>query len=142
MKHILAATDGSQGAARGVAAAAELARLAGATLSIITVGNEGIDGDLRPLARAEGGVGAALDLLMERTLLEARGTAGRHGIPHVQTHTGWGDAAEVILETAARIESDLIVVGRRGRGRLSGLLLGSVSQKIVTLAPCAVLVIP
>jgi nucleotide-binding universal stress UspA family protein len=79
---------------------------------------------------------------MNRTLLDARRIAEQNGVPHVETHTGWGDATETILETAARTGADLIVVGRRGRGRLGGLLLGSVSQKIVTLAPCAVLVVP
>ena len=36
----------------------------------------------------------------------------------------------------------MLVVGRRGRGRLSGLLLGSVSQKVASLAPCIVIVVP
>ncbi|MFZ1101539.1 MAG: universal stress protein [Hyphomicrobiaceae bacterium] len=33
-------------------------------------------------------------------------------------------------------------MGRHGRGRLAGLLLGSVSQKIASLAPCAVILVP
>jgi len=36
----------------------------------------------------------------------------------------------------------MIGVGRRGQGRLAGLLLGSVSQKLVSLAPCIVVVVP
>jgi nucleotide-binding universal stress UspA family protein len=31
-------------------------------------------------------------------------------------------------------DEGMVVLGRRGRGRLTGLLLGSVSQKIVSLA--------
>lgn len=47
-----------------------------------------------------------------------------------------------IIEAAERGNADAIVIGRRGRGRLAGLLLGSVSQKVVTLAPCPVVVVP
>jgi len=141
MKHVLVGTDGSDSAAKAVAAAADLAKLSGARLSVITVGNDAIGRDLRELTHAEGGIGAALDLLLNRNLLEARDVASRHGMQHVETHTGWGDPAELMLETAVRVGAD-VVVGRRGRGRLTGLLLGSTSQKIVSLTPCPVLVVP
>jgi nucleotide-binding universal stress UspA family protein len=36
----------------------------------------------------------------------------------------------------------MLVLGRRGRGRLAGLLLGSVSQKLASLAPCSVVIVP
>jgi len=48
----------------------------------------------------------------------------------------------VIIEMARREKADTIVVGRRGRGRLAGLILGSVSQKIASLAPCMVMIVP
>jgi len=56
--------------------------------------------------------------------------------------SGWGDATEAIIEAVRREQVDAIVIGRRGRGRLAGLLLGSVSQKVASLAPCIVIVVP
>lgn len=50
-----------------------------------------------------------------------------------------GTAADVLLEAADG--ADLLVVGSRGRGGLTGALLGSVSQRCVTRAPCPVLVV-
>ena len=51
-----------------------------------------------------------------------------------------GPAPRVLLE-AARY-ADLLVVGSRGRGGFSGLLLGSVSQVCSQHAPCPVLIVP
>jgi nucleotide-binding universal stress UspA family protein len=52
-----------------------------------------------------------------------------------------GSAAEAILEVASTRKSDLIVMGSRGLGTLSGLLLGSQSQKVVQHANCPVLIV-
>ena len=41
-----------------------------------------------------------------------------------------GDAASAILEVAEDEDVDLIVMGRRGLGRLKGALVGSVSEKV------------
>ncbi len=50
-----------------------------------------------------------------------------------------GDPAEALL--AASKDADLLVLGTRGRSRLAGLLLGSVSQLCAAAAQCPVLLV-
>jgi len=49
-------------------------------------------------------------------------------------------AAEKIVELARDRHADLIVMGTQGRTGLPHLLLGSVAERVVRLAPCPVLV--
>ena len=142
MQKILVATDGSRGANRAVIAAAQLAKATGAELSILTVGDNYSNQNLRQLIRGEGDIGEALELLSNQILDQARKRAARIGKANIKLRVSWGDATKVILETAQREDVDVIVIGRRGRGRLTGLLLGSVSQKIASLAPCIVMIVP
>jgi nucleotide-binding universal stress UspA family protein len=53
----------------------------------------------------------------------------------------YGPPAEIVCKTAEQEEYDLIIIGNRGLNRLQRVLMGSVSSKVVTLAPCPVLVI-
>ena len=50
-----------------------------------------------------------------------------------------GHPAKVLLDASAG--ADLLVVGSRGHGGFSGMLLGSVSEHVVSHAPCPVLVV-
>jgi len=52
-----------------------------------------------------------------------------------------GDAAEAIIKVAETRGSHVIVMGSRGFGMLAGLVLGSTSQKVVSHAPCPVLIV-
>jgi nucleotide-binding universal stress UspA family protein len=56
-------------------------------------------------------------------------------------HLRIGSAAEVIVSTAEEQKADLIVMGARGLGPVKERLLGSVSHRILTLAPCATLIV-
>jgi nucleotide-binding universal stress UspA family protein len=51
-----------------------------------------------------------------------------------------GHVAKNIVETADSLRSDLIVMGSRGLSDVQGILLGSVTHKVIQLAPIAVLV--
>ena len=52
------------------------------------------------------------------------------------------EVAGEILRAATRLGSDLILMGSRSRGELTGLLLGSVSHEVAMGAPCAVVIVP
>jgi universal stress protein A len=52
-----------------------------------------------------------------------------------------GQPAQVIAKTAANREVDLIVMGTHGRSGVAHLLLGSVAERVVRIAPCPVLTV-
>ena len=57
----------------------------------------------------------------------------------VSTEVRTGRAAKQILETAREMNVDLIVMGTRGRTGLAHVIMGSVAERVVRLAPCPVL---
>ena len=142
MQRIMVATDGSADADRAVEVAAVLAKAVDGELLIVTIGGNFPAEEIRKLTCAEGGVGEANELLCSRILLEAKERAERAGVRRIGTQSGWGDPAEGIIDAARRERSDMLVLGRRGRGKLAGWLLGSVSREVVSRAPCIVVVVP
>jgi nucleotide-binding universal stress UspA family protein len=138
----MVATDGSGGADRAIDLAAELAKAVAGDLLIATVADSQLAEDARQLARIEGNIGDVLEALTARMLKEAEAHARRLGLSRIALRTGAGDVAQSLIDIAADNSVEMIVLGRRGRGQLAGLLLGSVSQKLVSLAPCAVAVVP
>jgi len=143
MQRVLVATDGSEGADRALDAAVELAKGFGADLILVNVEQGYPSENLERLRQSEN---ASIDEILyaasSEILKRAQAKATSLGVAKIRSHSGLGDAVGFILDIAKQENPDIIVVGKRGRGRLSALLIGSVSQKLVSLAPCKILVVP
>ena len=147
MQRIMAAADGSAASLKAVALAADLATKYGAELMLATVTqplSAALTAELETYVRQEqidiplGELGSAQ---AETILAGARLEGAANGATRISTRSLAGDPAEAIVELAGEWRADLIVLGSRGHGRLAGLLLGSVAQKVLTHAPCPVLVV-
>ncbi|MFF0341425.1 universal stress protein [Kribbella sp. NPDC004875] len=93
------------------------------------------DLDVRVVAAQPAGTG--LHHITEDELRTAVHERGGHGAELVQIT---GHPAEHILRLAS--DAALIVLGARGRGGFTGMLIGSVSQTVLHHADCPVAVIP
>jgi nucleotide-binding universal stress UspA family protein len=136
-KRILLAVDGSEHAVRAAEIAAELARSMQAEMRIIVVY------DPIPSYLGEPNLQSAINARLseaQEILQKALEVVGNFPA-EVQTDILEGNPAEAIIEAAKTWESDVIVMGSRGLGRLAGLVLGSTSQKVVSHAPCPVLIV-
>lgn len=120
--HIVVGVDGSPEAASALAWAASEARLRGAELVACSV-----------IEPRHGHADAVSDSAVTPASEESTG-----GYPATAL-TRHGEPAVELL--AACQDGDLLVVGSRGRGRLAGTLLGSVSRACVTHARCPVVVV-
>jgi nucleotide-binding universal stress UspA family protein len=77
----------------------------------------------------------AAEAMLERILNEER-------LPDAEPQTVVGDPAERLADLADDEGAELIVVGSRGRGAFKAAFLGSVSNSLVGVARCPVLVVP
>lgn len=136
--HILLAYDGSSHAQRAAQLAGQLAREQQPPAMVRVVAAM----DALP---ADVGEPLFSRLTGERTLQgqarikEAVGLVGA-GLD-VHEELLFGPAAEEIIQVATVRACDLIVIGSRGLGTLRSLLLGSHTQKVISHAPCPVLVV-
>lgn len=139
---ILVPTDFSRHSTEALHTAADLSRrYEAATVSLVYV--------FEPVTYAlpEGHVMAAptqlqeLDAVFEQRLAGAKAEAEAAGARNVQTKLLTGPVAGEITDYAEQERFDLIVMGTHGRTGLRHLVLGSVAEKVVRTAPCAVLTV-
>jgi nucleotide-binding universal stress UspA family protein len=136
MKRILVAVDGSEYSLAAVKAAAELA--AERSIKTVTLINviplETSTEGAVPIAATPGDIEAWEIFEQPKALLEKAGVK-----PELLVRIG--DPADQIVRVAREHGFDLIVVGHRGLSPVKAFLLGSVSDRVVTHAPCSVLVV-
>ena len=99
-------------------------------------------GGLFPSAEDEVETARMITALGEHVAASAKERAEEVGARDVTTRICAGDIADEILEVAEGEKADVIVLGRRGLGRVREVLLGSVSQKVLHHADCKVVIVP
>ncbi len=162
MQRILIATDGSENARRAEALGSRIASCFGAQVLLAHVQAEELsESDVRGMAQMWQQVGPqpfgvlhmddlvqhvgstpgrqhvdtrdkALQEIGKHILEKASETAREAGVEEVETRLLHGDPATTLIELADLEGVDLVVMGSRGMGRVEGVLLGSVSQKVST----------
>jgi len=138
-KHIIWATDGSESADRALELAKSLATQDGASLLVL----HSIEHLTGPGARGAYTENADEDDRQVKIAAQVK-ELGEQGVTAQLkvVHGGTGGAAHPIADVAKEEGADLIVVGTRGHTAIGGLLLGSVTQRLLHIAPCPVLVVP
>lgn len=147
IRRILLATDGSDHSLRAAEQVQSVFGTHGVEVTVLHV--------LQRLAVALPGlaaVGAGIPVLPDGPADEEQASLAEHGLNltatvlglekhQVQTLMREGDPAEEIVRVAKEGRYDLIVLGSRGLSGWKGLLMGSVSKRVVSMAGCSVLVV-
>jgi nucleotide-binding universal stress UspA family protein len=137
--NIVCATDGSQHADRALQYAAQLARSEGAPLHVVHIVEQFAGPHVagQPVRADQ----PAIDEKVKQQVADIR--AQREGVETKLHRSGtFGGAAKPIAEIAGEAGADLIVVGTRGHSAVAGAVLGSVTQRLLSVAPCPVLAVP
>jgi nucleotide-binding universal stress UspA family protein len=152
-KRILIGVDGSKNALRAVDLVTDIASKIGASvtlLNVIATSEKALFAGKSSGTLKEGGgnrhpqvdidIEARMPTMGEERLQAAIGKIKGKGV-EFDTALEFGHPADVILSYASK-GYDLIVVGSRGLGSIEGLLMGSISTKVVHHSKVPVLVVP
>jgi nucleotide-binding universal stress UspA family protein len=134
--HILVGHDGSRDAETAFEDALDLAALARARLSVVSVASP-------PEPPTEVETQAAIELATRHyeELFESLRRQAQERNVTLETHVLVAHPADQILKAAARHGADMIVVGHRGRSGIRDWESGSTSRRVFTHATCPVLVV-
>jgi len=139
---IVVGVDGSDGSIDALRWAVEEARLRGATVEAVHSWHYPYAAYTEITGMAAGVISREdLEAVAQEVLKRSLDRVGADASAGVEIRPVLvqGPAAATLLEQAAG--ADLLVVGSRGHGGFTGLLLGSVSQHVVHHAPCPTVVV-
>jgi nucleotide-binding universal stress UspA family protein len=132
MRKVLVAFDGSDNARRALQYIIDMARDNGRPLEVHVVNVQH-----EPVIYGEYVTASMLDELNESLLAKSRGLLeeaanklSAAGVTH-ETHALLGNIAEQVSQAVDRLGCDTVVMGTRGLGSFSGLVLGSVANRVV-----------
>jgi nucleotide-binding universal stress UspA family protein len=139
IQHILVPTDFSPSADRGLEYAITLAQPLQARLTLLHVLHLPTweMGERSPSSLEAYLQGVQADAQRQ---MQAAHERVQHARIHCDSAIIEGIPSQTIVDLAGNREVDLIIMGTHGRTGLAHVLLGSVAERVVRLAPCPVLV--
>ena len=138
-KNILIPVDGSEASLKALITAKSLGEHYGSNLILLAVMSEHLANYYEPyLINAE--LKEKLITVAEETVGEAKNLLGDYKY-NITEITKFGIVDKEIVKAAENYDADLIVMGNRGLGNFSKLLLGSVSNKVINKSPVSVLIV-
>jgi nucleotide-binding universal stress UspA family protein len=135
---ILVPVDGSKSSGEGARLARDLAQAKGAQVTLLAVVPVFPDTDLEISARARESLDSKLSARAEEALERARGVFTGLSVGEVIISSN--DVADEIIKMADQEKMDLIVIGSRGLKATGRFSVGGTALKVVSNAPCSVLV--
>ena len=137
MNKILVAVDGSMASIHAAKKGVELARGLGAEITLVYVSPPVMMPTDVPLSPVED----LRDSQLARGESILKDVANTLEFPPVKTMNLLGAPAEVIADVAMDGKFDLVIVGNKGRGAVSRVLLGSVADRLVHICLKPVMVV-
>jgi nucleotide-binding universal stress UspA family protein len=134
---ILVANDGSPGGQKALSGAIELARKLSAELHMVTVEElPRFPASIDEIAEEKDEANHRFAPVIDAAKAEAKGAG-----PAIETHLVPGHVAEGVIGLIKQLGADLLVVGFMGHSQLYERIIGGTTDRLVRLAPCAVLVV-
>jgi nucleotide-binding universal stress UspA family protein len=136
-KRILAANDGSPGGQKALAAAIELARKLSSELHMVTVEElPRFPASIDEIAEEKDEANHRFAPVIDAAKAEAKGPGAA-----IETHLVPGHVVDGVIGLIKQLKADLLVVGFMGHSQLYERIIGGTTDRLVRLAPCAVLVV-